>query len=297
MKTIILSKRFSTIIVFLLAIISAVLLFTIAPKQVTKADEEENEDLATYTFTLINNDTEYSVGCSNKSVCTKAEIPSEYNGLPVTSIGGDAFYFCTGLTSITIPDSVTNIGACAFLSCSSLTSITIPDSVTSIEACAFNCCSGLTSVIIGNSVTSIGNSAFNGCTGLTNITIPDSVTSIGDWVFYNCSSLTSITIYASNPPVLQEEVFSENLTAIYVPAESVDSYIGAEGWSEYETLIQPIPVQENNNETPANTVNSAKTGSDVAGNSTGVMVLSTVILLVSAVAIVAVIKRFGLRRH
>ena len=228
MKTIILSKRFSTIIVFLLAIISAVLLFTIAPKQVTKADEEENEDLATYTFTLINNDTEYSVGCSNTFVCTKAEIPSEYNGLPVTSIGSYAFADCDSLTSVTIPNSVKSIGYLAFS---------------------------------------------------------------------NCSSLTSVTIYASNPPVLQEEVFPENLTAIYVPAESMDSYIGAEGWSEYETLIQPIPVQENNNETPANPVNSAKTGSDVAGNSTGVMVLSTVILLVSAVAIVAVIKRFGLRRH
>lgn len=297
MKTIILSKRFSTIIVFLLAIISAVLLFTIAPKQVTKADEEENEVLATYTFTLINNDTEYSVGCSNTSVCTKAEIPSEYNGLPVTSIGSYAFADCDSLTSVTIPDSVTSTGYFAFAYCDSLTSVTIGGGVTSIDERTFSDCSSLTSVTIPNSVTSIDSGAFYNCSSLTSITIPDSVTNIGMWAFDCCSSLTSVTIYASNPPVLQEEVFPENLTAIYVPAESMDSYIGAEGWSEYETLIQPIPVQENNNETPANSVNSAKTGSDVAGNSTGVIVLSTFVLIVSAVAIVAVIKRFGLRRH
>jgi|GEM_PF-1739741 len=251
MKTIILSKRFLTIIAFLLAIVSAALLFMIAPKRPAKADEEENEVLAIYSFTLKNNNTEYSLYCDNKFVCTKAEIPSEYNGLPVTIIGSTAFF-----------------------NGSSLTSVTIPDSVTSIEMAAFQNCSGLTS-----------------------ITIPDSVTRIGDSAFSGCSGLTSVTIYASNPPVLVTNAFPENLTAIYVPAESIDSYIGAEGWSNFETLIQPIPVQENNNETPANTVNSAKTGSDVAGNSTGVMVLSTVILLVSAVAIVAVIKLFGSRRH
>jgi hypothetical protein len=59
-------------------------------------------------------------------------IPAEIEGLPVTSIGNEAFSYCYRLTSITIPDSVTSIGNSAFSKCSSLTSITIPDSVTSI---------------------------------------------------------------------------------------------------------------------------------------------------------------------
>ena len=101
----------------------------------------------------------------------------------VTSIGEMAFYDCTSLTSITIPNSVTSIGESAFDGCIGLTSVTIPNSVTSIGDKAFYFCSGLTSVTIPNSVTSIGNSAFSECSGLTSITIPNSVTSIRDGAF------------------------------------------------------------------------------------------------------------------
>ena len=113
---------------------------------------------------------------------------------PVTSIGDWAFYNCTSLTSVNIPDSITSIEEYAFSGCTSLQSITIPDSVTSIGKEAFNRCNSLTSVTIGNSVTSIETSAFYECTSLKSITIPDSVTSIGDFAFDSCHSLTSITI-------------------------------------------------------------------------------------------------------
>lgn len=86
-----------------------------------------------------------------------------------------------------------SIGNYAFYCCSSLTSVTIPNSVTSIGHSAFNGCSSLTNITIPNSVTSIGNSAFRSCSNLTSITIPNSVTSIGEYAFYNCNSLTSIT--------------------------------------------------------------------------------------------------------
>ncbi len=112
----------------------------------------------------------------------------------VTSIGEHAFWNCSGLTSITIPNSVTSIGESAFMWCSGLTSITIPNSVTSIGNGVFSACSGLTSITIPNSVTSIGNSVFSGCSGLTSITIPNSVTSIGENAFYYCSDLTLVTI-------------------------------------------------------------------------------------------------------
>ncbi len=140
-------------------------------------------------------------GCSS---LTSITIPKS-----VTSIESSAFEDCpietaktpaiacsyinnSALKSVEIISGTTIISR-AFNGCSGLTSITIPESVTSIESSAFSGCSSLTSITIPNSVTSIGSSAFEDCSGLTSITIPDSVTSIGGEAFYNCSSLTSIT--------------------------------------------------------------------------------------------------------
>ena len=124
----------------------------------------------------------------------------QYDGLTysVTSIGYSAFYYCSGLTSIEIPNSVTSIGNSAFSGCTGLTSIEIPNSVTSIGNFVFTNCSSLTSVEIPNSVTSIGYSAFYHCTSLTSIEIPNSVTSIGDDAFSLCSSLEQIIVDSGN---------------------------------------------------------------------------------------------------
>ena len=114
-----------------------------------------------------------------------------YNGKTynVTSIGYGAFYGCSGLISVVIPNSVTSIGSDAFGGCSGLTSVVIPNSVTSIGSYAFEGCSGLTSVVIPNSVSSIGSYAFLDCSGLTYVVIPNSVTSIGFSAFYGCKNL------------------------------------------------------------------------------------------------------------
>ena len=104
----------------------------------------------------------------------------------VTSIGNDAFEYCYGLTSISIPEGVTSIGNDAFYGCSGLTSISIPEGVTSIGIHAFSRCSGLTSINIPEGVTNIENSTFYGCSSLTSINIPEGVTSIEKDAFGYC---------------------------------------------------------------------------------------------------------------
>ena len=129
-------------------------------------------------------------------------IPSSvtYNGTiySVTSIGVLAFYNCSGLTSVTIPNPVTEIGYSAFSGCRGLTSVTIPTSLKTIGERAFKDCQSLTSVAIPNSVTTIGDLAFYNCSALTSVSIGNSVTSIGDLAFWNCSGLTSIVVASGN---------------------------------------------------------------------------------------------------
>ena len=74
-------------------------------------------------------------------------VPEAINGYMLTSIGMEAFAYCTSLTQVTIPDSVTSIGDSAFSGCTTLTKVTIPDSVTSIGGWAFNNCMSLTLLI------------------------------------------------------------------------------------------------------------------------------------------------------
>ena len=111
----------------------------------------------------------------------------------VTSIGKDAFNYCSSLTEVTIPSSVTSIGWAAFSKCS-LTKVTIPNSVVSIDIGAFCYCPNLTEVTIPNSVTSIGNNAFGNCPNLTEVTIGSNVTSISDYTFQSCRSLAKMHI-------------------------------------------------------------------------------------------------------
>ena len=123
---------------------------------------------------------------------TSVTIPNS-----ITTIGAGAFERCTGLTSITIPNPVTTIGEGAFSGCSGLTSITLPPSITRIERVVFSGCTNLTSLPSLNSVTYIGERAFSGCTGLTSLVIPNSVDTISRFAFSECINLKSITIGTS----------------------------------------------------------------------------------------------------
>ena len=213
-----------------------------------------------------------------KGTSTSVIIPSIYvkygTKIAVTSIEELTFDGCSGLTSVTIPNSVTSIGRYAFRGCKSLTNITIPNSVTSIGEEAFSSCAGLTSVTIPDSVTNIGDSAFSYCTSLTTITpnrmmveqeyssldslidqyffssnnittviIPDGVTSIGQYSFTDCSNLTNITIPDSVVSI-DEGAFllCTSLASITIPASVTNIGDYAFSKSALTSIIIPDSV-------------------------------------------------------
>jgi hypothetical protein len=145
-------------------------------------------------------------------------IPDTIYGLPVTSIKDHAFYYCRGLTSVTMGTNITSIGDFAFARCFYLTSVTIPKSVTSIGDYAFYWCSSLTNVCIPNSVTNIGDSAFDSCYNLSCVKIGNSVTSLGVSVFSDCFSLSSVTIGSSVTNIETYAFYScGSLTGVTIP--------------------------------------------------------------------------------
>ena len=129
----------------------------------------ENADGVTIFYNYINDGTELEVAQYPSdlkyegNVVIPDEVTYENETYQVTGIGNKAFYECTGLTSVTIGNSMTSIGDSAFRYCWGLTSVIIPDSVTSIGENVFEGCTGLTSVTIPNSVMTIGNAAFQDC--------------------------------------------------------------------------------------------------------------------------------------
>ena len=205
-------KRFSSFLV-------ALFLATIAHAYDFQAGDLYYNILSDGTAEVTFQKEEYS---DNYVDLTSATIPSSviHNGTTymVTGIGEGAFSHCTGLTSVTIPNSVTSIGHSAFSGCEGLTSITIGNGVTTIGGYAFSYCIGLTSITIPNSVTTIGGHAFYNCTGLTSITIPNSVTTIGEKAFSYCTGLTSITIPNSVTTIGGHAFYNcKRLTSITIP--------------------------------------------------------------------------------
>lgn len=143
----------------------------------------------------------------------------------VETIGNYAFGWCTGLTSLKFKNNsqLTSIGDYAFFNCSELKSITIPNSVTSMGSCLFLNCSGLVSVELSNAVRNVKYATFSGCSSLISIGLSDNITNIGACAFYECSSLISIIISTSITKINSNSFYNCSNLTIYCKATSIPS--------------------------------------------------------------------------
>lgn len=204
-----------------------------------------------------------TIGISAFTGCSGIESISFPSSLK--TIFGNAFNSCTGLTRIDLSDtSVDIIDYNAFWCCENLSTVVLPQYLVQINDSAFMGCTSLANISFSASLQSIGYYAFSGCTSLTNIDLsdctyfgnltngifqdcsslisvilPNSIYNISDTVFNNCENLQMIVINAVEVPNLGDNAFltcSEDLV-IYVPAEAVETYKTAEGWSQYADII------------------------------------------------------------
>ncbi len=214
-------------------------------KSIDDTDSHKTDSYKEQTITIPevikHNDIEYRVTTIGKNAfydCSSIQSVSIPNS--VTNFEDFAFYECTGLKSISIPDCVTNIGVNTFSGCTGLKSISIPNSVTNIDICAFADCTNLLSVSIPSSVTTIKNYTFYRCSKLQSIIIPSSVTVIKEGAFEECPKLKKIICYTNSVPSTDEYAFYgldfEN-AKLYVPVESIEAYKKSDPWSNFKTIL------------------------------------------------------------
>lgn len=213
-------------------------------------------------FTLNDDGASYTLLSYGDCKDAQVVIPSEYKGLPVTAIGSYAFKK-SGITSVSIPESVTQIAYDAFETCTKLAYneyeggkylgnaknpyLVLIDITSEADAifkthkdtkviaeCAF-WDANTERIALGTSVTHIGNAAFYGCGSLETIVLPDSLTYISSEVFGNCKSLTELNIPES-VTVIEDETFAFCSALISVKLPSSIEKIGSSVFSNCEVL-------------------------------------------------------------
>ena len=165
--------------------------------------------------------------CSSLPYCNMARV---------RTIGKQAFFNCSSMTSINISWGVTAIADFTFYGCTSLTYISLPNTLKTIGDRAFIQCTGLTEIDLPEDVESIAYGAFGLCSGLKKVTLPAKLNSIGDNAFDGCTNLTYLTAKMKTPTTVNENTFNNvpcDKCVLIVPEGSANAYKEAAVWNKF----------------------------------------------------------------
>ena len=203
------------------------------------------------TATISNNG-----GIGDYAFCDCSSLITATLGDSIESIGASAFYGCSKLSEIVIPDAVTAIGSEAFENCKSLETVKVGNGTKSIDRYAFGGCSALSSITLGDSVTTIGSDAFYACSSLPEIVIPQSVTKINSYAFDNCTALADVIIEDRTTALSlgsngSSPLFSEcPLDSVYIGGKITYSTSSSYGYSPFyrNTSLRSVVITDTEEE-------------------------------------------------
>lgn len=202
-------------------ICSIILLFTILYPSMSFAIDGVSYSIISSVSNTVRVEGLDNIGSDYEDIVIPENITIDGKRYRVTSINSRAFYGCSNIKSIVIPESVTSIGSSAFQYCSNLESITLPSHVKEMGWGCFDGCTNLISIVFPEGVTGIRSDDVDGCIGLRKVSIPSTVTEI-DFVLFDDSRKIDTLIWNTNisaDPIRYKEnikvvILGENVTTI-----------------------------------------------------------------------------------
>lgn len=153
----------------------------------------ENGD--TFTYEYDKSTTVIITGFSGNDEPHVVTIPATIEDKTVVAIGDEAFFACSNISAVELPEGLTAIGNYAFANCEALKEVRLPSTLKTIGDCAFYSCDALSAASLGRTaLVSIGQNAYTDCVALTEVSFPSTLNTIEAGAFLNCTALSSLTL-------------------------------------------------------------------------------------------------------
>ena len=219
-------------------------------KKLEEVELQNVEEIGCHTFSHCDRLRNVIIGKTTKRItsyafydCTSLESIT----IPEGCVEVAGFNGCINLKNITIPKSVKKIGYEAFQDCKRFEIFVVPEGVEELGYGAFMGCTNLKKIILPSTLKRIGDYAFKGCTSLEKIVLPDGVQEIGEKAFEQCSRIRSLELPASLKKIGDSAFQSLPIHLVIIPAgiTELGASVFEEHWSRYSDQKHQYVVAPN----------------------------------------------------